>query len=129
MTQKQAEIMRWHISLFAEQIRATKAIDELIKEESFRIDSEHTGYLYAYKTGRGVHIDAGASVGSCSFASWNDMYCGHTLHEYLGTKAIADTDITLESRIERLLNKTIAQLDILAPIARKNATKSGESIL
>lgn len=119
--------MKSYIAIFADKIRNATAIDELIKVEDFRIDNEHTGYLYAYKTSRGVHIETSASVGKCNFESWEEMYCCHTLHEYLDAKSIADT--TLESRIERLLAKAVAQLDILAPIERENAAKSGEPIL
>lgn len=113
--------MRSYIKLFADKIRSSNEIDELIKVEKFPIDNEHTGYLYAYKTERGVHIDAGASVGTCDFYPIETMYCGHTLHEYLGSNVYEDKEITLEYRIERLLSKTIAQLDVLAPINREQA--------
>ena len=121
--------MKRYINTFAKQIRAAKTIDELIKVESFCVDNEHIGYLYAYKTERGVHVETSASVGDCTFTNWDDMYCGHTLHEYLDADSINDTTVTLEDRIERLLNKTIAQLDILAPIERHNALKSGGTLL
>src|SRR5574344_1111519 len=122
------DTMRSYVDIVANKIRNTTTIDELIKVEAFSIDKEHKGYLYAYRTGRGVHIETCASVGTPDFESWTDMYCNHSLHEYLDAKAISDTAITLESRIERLLNKTIAQLDILTPIERDNVEKSITSI-
>ena len=122
--------MQSYIGLFADKIRQTSAVDELIKVENFHIDGDHIGYLYAYKTERGVHIETSASIGDLNFEDWSTIYCGHTLHEYLDTKSISDSIITLESRIERLLSKTVAQLDILAPIERENASKpDGKELL
>lgn len=119
--------MRSYIKLFAEKIRNTTAIDELISVDTFSIDNEHKGYLYAYRTERGIHIDVGASIGDCNFDNYDNMYCGHTLHIHLIEKAITCTEITLESRINTLLNKVIAQLDILAPIHRTNMRTSSKA--
>ena len=124
--------MREYINIFADKIRNTGAIDELIKVENFNIDNIHKGYLYAYKTARGIHIETSVSVGDCNFTdfiNYSDMYCGHTLHEYLIMGVIDDKNITLENRIYSLLEKTILQLDILTLINRNNVKESKAAIL
>ncbi|MEF9983739.1 MAG: hypothetical protein RR806_07860 [Oscillospiraceae bacterium] len=120
------------VKLFVEQIRESRPIDELIKIENFKIGNKYTGYLYAYHTDVGVHIDTGVSSGKPCFKdleNYSDMYCNHTLHEYLYQSAVDDTDITLESRVEELLQKTLAQLIILEPVQKECMKNNKKSIL
>lgn len=122
--------MNSYIQKFADDIRLMEALDKLIKVENFPLDKEHTGYLYAYKTGRGVHIDTAVSIGDCDFTTPETMYCGHTLHEYLNDSIYTGKTETLEKRIDRLLGKTLFQLDILAPIERQRVKDhQGDPIL
>lgn len=121
-----------YIKQFVEKIRNETRIDELIKVEGFKIDDRHTGYLYAYLSARGVHIDAGVSTGTpCfeDFENYSDAYCNHTLHEYFYKSAATDKDITLEWRVEDLLRKTLLQFDILEPIHKKHMKSDEETIL
>ena len=121
-----------NIKLFVEKIRKSRTIDELIKVENFKIDDKYTGSLYAYHTSRGVHIDATVSSGIPFFKdliNYSDMYCNHTLHEYLLHSAVDDTNITLESRVEELLRKTMEQLIVLETIQKECMKNNKKSIL
>lgn len=120
------------IKLFVEKIKESQSIDELIKVENFKIDEVHIGYLYAYHTPVGVHIDTGVSSGTPCFKdilNYSDMYCDHTLHEYLYQSAVDATDISLESRVEELLRKTLEQFIVLEPIQKARIVNREKSIL
>lgn len=120
------------IKLFVDKIKESQSIDEIIKVENFKIDKIHTGYLYAYHTPVGVHIDTGVSSGTPCFkdiANYSDIYCDHTLHEYLYQSAVDDTNITLESRVEELLRRTLEQFIVLEPIQKERMINREKSIL
>jgi len=124
--------MKNYIKIFCKKIREETQIDELIKVENFKIDSRHTGYLYAYLTNKGIHIDVSVSTGTpCykDFINYSDIYCSHTLHEYFYKSVITDKDITLEWCVEDLLNKTIQQFDVLEPIQKERLKNNEDSIL
>lgn len=112
------------IEIFCNKIRKAPPTNELIEVQSFKIDEEHKGYLYAYKGENTIRIDVGASVGDVNFDTIENAYCCHSLHEHLYATVIENKDITLECRVERLMKKVIAQLDILVPHQR-NAYKNG----
>lgn len=120
------------INLFVDKIKESQSIDKLINVENFKIDEIHTGYLYAYHTPIGVHIDTTVSSGiPCfkDFKNYSDMYCDHTLHEYLYQSAVDATDISLESRVEELLRKTLEQFIVLEPIQKERIVNREKSIL
>ena len=63
------------------------------------------------------------------FENYSDMYCNHTLHEHLSQSVVDDTNITLESRVKKLLAKTLEQLVLLEPVEKERRKNNLVSIL
>ena len=117
------------IENFCNKVRMSPSDNQLIALQDFKIDNKRTGYLYAYKDEKYLHIDVGVSIGTPCFRNIEDAYCSHTLHEYLYVRVLEDKDITFESRIENLMRKVVAQLDILRPHHINSLRNNLEKIL